>query len=211
MRDIEEFIAESIKQRENCYSCKESSLNTGKKTEYGATIIFKIGKGLQDGWFATLSPKTGGSPQGDFTIQLMPLAHLTHFSQIARYPELAKNYGVAFSKLTNAMTRIMAMENKEFKPTVESRELGTAIATYGKCTNWAEKKEHLHIKIFPFRGNIGQPYTVDSSFGRKKIFNDVHTGESFVKMAPVKKVLIPKERFETLSKQLVQILAEDKE
>ena len=49
------------------------------------------------------------------------------------------------------------------------REEGISVATYGKCTNWKEKKEHLHLKIFPFKRNIGQPYTVDSTFEKKEI------------------------------------------
>lgn len=210
MPSIDKLILENIKPEEGCYLCRESSIKIGEKTGYGAVIIFRIGKGPKDGWFATISPKTGGSPEKDFTIQLMPFAHLTHFCQIAHYPELAKNYGIAFSKLCNAMARIMATENKGFKPAVDSRDLGTAIATYGKCTNWIEKKEHLHIKIFPFRGNIGQPYTVDSSFGRKEVFHDSETGESFVKMRPVQKEEIQKERFEWLSRQLVKFLKEGK-
>jgi hypothetical protein len=176
----------------------------GEKTGYGSAVIFKIGKG-QGSLFATLSPKTGGNPKEDFTIQLMPSAHLTHFSQIARYPELAKNYGIAFAKISNAMARIMAAGNPEFRATAHSRALATSIATYAKCTNWEEKKEHLHVKVFPFRGNIGQPYTVDSSFGRKEVFRD--SGGRFVKLNPVKKVLIPRERFERLAGQLAQILA----
>ncbi|MDP6670409.1 MAG: hypothetical protein QGI60_01185, partial [archaeon] len=190
-----------------CNLCKEAALSVGEKTEYDAVIIFKVGDS-SNGWFATLSPKTGGNQEEDFSIQLMPTEHLTHFAQTAKTPELAKNYGIAFSKLSAAMAEIMATENKEFKPTVESREKATSVATYGKCTNWSEKKEHLHIKIFPFRGNIGQPYPVDSSFGRKETFKDPK-GE-FVKMTPVKKVLLSKERFEYLSKRLIQILVGEK-
>jgi len=201
---IEELVKESTAQKEECDWCKEASIKVGEKTEYGATIVFRIGNGLENGWFATLSPKTGGLKE-DFTIQLMPFAHLTHFAQFSNYPELAKNYGIAFAKLSNAVSAIMAEENSEFKATAESRELSTSVATYGKATNWKEKKEHLHIKIFPFRGNIGQPYTVDSSFGRKEVFKDSE-GESFVKMAPVEKVLLSEKRFEALAKRLIEIL-----
>ncbi len=208
MAGIEELIAEDTGQREDCNLCREAALSVGEKTEYGAVVIFRVGDS-SNAWFATLSPKTGGNSKEDFSIQLMPFEHLTHFAQMAKSPELAKNYGVAFSKLSAAMAEIMAGENKEFKPTAESREKATSVATYGKCTNWAEKKEHLHIKIFPFRGNIGQPYTVDSSFERKEVFKD-SDGE-FVKMVPVEKVLLPEERFEVLSKRLIQILAGGKE
>ena len=66
------------------------------------------------------------------------------------------------------MTSIL-MQDENLKAESEKRESSVSLGTYGKCTNWKEKKEHLHIKIFPFRNNIGQPYTVDSSFEKKEI------------------------------------------
>jgi len=63
------------------------------------------------------------------------------------------------------------------------------------------------VKIFPFKGDIGQPYTVDSSFSRKEIHKD-ENNEEFVKMKPVYKKLIPKERFDELSKKFIQLLSE---
>ncbi|MBN1941317.1 MAG: hypothetical protein JW772_03990, partial [Candidatus Diapherotrites archaeon] len=201
---------ESTCHKKDCALCRESSIKVGGLTGYGAKVIFRIGRDLNDGWFATLSPKTGGDPEKDFTIQLMPFAHLTHFCQLFHYPGIAKNYGVAFSMLSNAMARVMALESKDFDVTVVSRDSAVSIAVYGKSTNWIEKKEHLHIKLFPFRENIGQPYTVDSSFGKKQVFKDSGTGEAFVRMLPVKKVFIEKNRFEGLSAKLVEFLAGDK-
>jgi len=199
------LLRENISLQDDCIWCKETPLDVGQKTDYGAFIIYKVGDSLEDGWFATLSPKTGGLEK-DFTIQLMPFAHLTHFSQMANRPELAKNYGIAFSKINMAMTKILADEEPEFKAFSETREKSVSIATYGKTTTWKEKKEHLHVKIFPFRGNIGQPYTVDSTFGRKEIFQDSKTREEFIKMNPVKKVMIGKERFISLSNRLIELL-----
>ena len=202
---IEELVEESTEQRKGCNLCKEASLGIGKKTGYGAIVVYRVGTKPENGWFATLSPKTGGLEK-DFSLQLMPFAHLTHFAQIHKSQELAKNYGISFAKLSNAMARIMAEESREFRPTAESKQSAVSIATYGKCTNWKEKKEHLHIKIFPFRGGIGQPYTVDSSFGKKEEFMD-ETGKRFVKMEPVKKIGIPEKRLEALSSKLIRILA----
>ena len=187
-----------------CDFCKESTMGIGTRTDYGSIIIYKIGASDKDGWFATLSPKTGGDPEKDFTIQLMSSAHLTQFSEIAGSDELAKNYGIAFSNITFAMTKLMESENPDFKPISESKESAVSLATYGKSTNWKEKTEHLHIKIFPFRGAVGQPYTVDSSFGKKEIFTQ-DSGE-YVKMIPVKKVNINYERVEKLSKDLIDYL-----
>jgi hypothetical protein len=194
---------EDVSPKDNCNLCKESGYGVGQKTGYGA-IIYKIGNS-KNGWFATLSPKTGGDPKLDFTIQLMPFPHLTHFSQIESCPELAKNYGILFSKICRAMTVIL-MQDGNLKANSEERKESASIATYGKSTTWKEKKEHLHIKIFPFRGNIGQPYTVDSSFGRKEVFKDPDTKQEFVKMIPVKKVNIGAERFSRLADNLISLL-----
>ena len=203
MNKIDEFIKENVSLRKECNLCNESELNLGSLTKYGACIICKVGDSFQNQWFATLSPKTGGNVEKDFTIMLMPNLHITHFSQISNNIELSKNYGVAFAKINNAMLKILG--EKEFNPTELIKENAISIGTYGKSTNWKDKKEHLHIKIFPFRGNIGQPYTVDSSFSRKEIHKD-ENNEEFVKMKPVYKKLIPKERFDELSKKFIQLL-----
>jgi hypothetical protein len=97
------------------------------------------------------------------------------------------------------------IQDQELKAISEDRGMAISIGTYGKCTTWKEKKEHLHIKIYPFRGNIGQPSTVDSSFGRKEVIKD-STGGEFVKMTPVQKVKIGKERFDKLVLLLIDIL-----
>jgi hypothetical protein len=203
--EFTKLLTEDISLREECNLCRETLLGIGQKTNYGSVIIFKIGDSFKNGWFATLSPKTGSDPEKDFTIQLMPFAHLTHFCQIESYPELAKNYGIAFAKISKAMTQIMA-EDPNFNSTSDLKNKAVSVATYGKSTNWREKKEHLHIKIFPFRGDIGQPYTVDSSFGRKDIHVDSETNEEFIKMKPVKKVMIDEVRFEQLSKKIIDLL-----
>jgi len=203
--NIKDLLKEDVSSNNDCNWCKESSLEVGEKSSYGAVVIYRIGDSIENGWFATLSPKTGGDPKKDCTIQLMTFAHLTHFAQLDNYPELAKNYGVAFSKLCSAITQIMADDLSEFNAIEDSKDEATSIATYGKSTNWKEKKEHLHIKIFPFKRNIGQPYTVDSSFGRKEVFKD-ENGNEFIKMAPVRKVMIDEKRFDELSKELIGLL-----
>lgn len=200
--EIKKLLNEDTSPKSGCNLCKEAAYKIGEKAGYGA-IIYKIGN-LQNGWFAALSPKTGGNPEFDFTMQLMPFLHLTHFSQTGSCPGLAENFGIAFSKLCMAMAIIM-MRDQDLKSASEKREASVPIATYGKTTTWKEKKEHLHIKIFPFRGSIGQPYTVDSSFGRKEIFGD-KGGREFVKMEPIMKVIIKKERFEKLEKDLIFLL-----
>ena len=200
--NFNDLIDESTTHDPACNLCSESSLPIGSKTNYGAVIIFRNGDN-NSGWFATLSPKTGVDHK-DFTIQLMTNKHLTHFCQVDSIAGCAENYGIAFAKLSRALTEVLASENKDFKVIADTRETSESVATYGKCTNWKDKKEHLHIKIFPFRGAIGQPYTVDSTFEKKKVYKDSE-GE-FVKMTPVKKQMITKERFNYLSQKLITLL-----
>ena len=201
-KEIKKLLEEDASPKKGCNLCKESSLEVGRNTGYGA-IVYRNGD-KKNGWFATLSPKTGSSPEHDFTVQLMPFLHLTHFSQILSYNGMPENYGIAFSKVCRAMSAIM-MNGLPLKATAKDRMLSAPIAAYGKCTTWEEKKEHLHLKIFPFRGNIGQPYTVDSSYGKKEVFRDENGGE-FIKMEPVKKVVISQKRFDYLAKELIKLL-----
>lgn len=177
---------------ENCNFCNESRLNVGEKTEYGSVIIYKIGN-EKNGWFATLSPKTGGDIEKDFCIQLMPNAHLKYFSDIENDKELVLNYGIAFAKLNKATGEIIKKENKEINK--------IPIGFYGKCKH---EDEHIHFKIFPYRGNIGQPFTVDSSFEKKEVYKE--NNEEFVKMKPIKKKYIDSKRFEELTKELINLL-----
>src|SRR3989344_1923550 len=201
--EIKNLLNENTSFVKECNLCKDSILKIGSKDSYGAVVIYKIGDSQENSWFATLSPKTGSNPEKDFTIQLMPFGHFTHFFQIEKHPELAKNYGLSFSKLTSAMAKIMA-EEQENNPEVLSSSI--SIATYGKWTNWKPKKEHLHIKLFPFRGKVGQPCAVDYSFAKKEIFIDERTGEEFVKMNPVRKVHLSEKRFKELSDKLIHLL-----
>jgi hypothetical protein len=200
-KETEKLLKEDVSINGDCELCKEVDYDVGQKTDYGV-VIYKNGN-KKNGWFATLSPKTGGNPKLDFTIQLMPFAHLTHFSQISNYDGMAVNYGICFSKVCQVMTIIM-MEDENLKATSEKRNDAASIATYGKSTTWKEKKEHLHIKVFPFRDNVGQPYTVDSTFGKKEIFKE--KDEEFVKMQPVKKIMIDNQRFQNLTEKLISLL-----
>ena len=201
---INEFIKEDSSLRKECNFCNESKLDLGSLTKYGARVIYKFGDSVQNQWFVTISPKTGGDIEKDFTILLAPVQHITHFSQISNYPELSKNYGIAFAKINNVILKIMA-DKKEFNSIELTKENAISVGTYGKSTNWKDKKEHLHIKIFPFKGVIGQPYTVDSSFSKKEIYEDENI-EKFIKMKPVYKKLIPNKRFDELLENFIQLL-----
>ena len=184
---------------ENCIFCREALLDVGERSEYGAVVIFKIGNSKGNGWFATLSPKTGENSNKDFSVQLIPFKHLRNFSEINDNIELSKNYGLAFGKISNVISKILEED-------VENNLWGSknAIGTYGKCKH---VDEHIHIKLFPYRGVIGQPFTLDSTYEEKERFVDSNTNEEYVKMKPVKKVFIPKERFEYLTKRLIELLS----
>ncbi len=181
----------------SCNYCCEALLNIGSQTNYGSIVIYKRGN-KQNGWFATLSPKTGGNPEKDFTVQLMPIPHIQHISEISDDSELAKNYGLAFSKIASAMNKIMKEEGRD----EENEERVVRIGTYGKSKH---PTEHFHIKLFPWTGAIGQPYTVDSSFGSKEIFKDEQSKE-YTKMEPVKKKMIEEKRLNSLSNKLITLL-----
>ncbi len=198
------LLHEDVSAREGCAFCTEALLPLGAHTRYGAIVIYRVGD-ASSGWFATLSPKTGGDADRDFTIQLMPVAHLTHFAQVAGTRALSASYGIAFARLSRAMTQVMAAAGGgPITGVSDTRDEGLAVAAYGKCTTWKEKKEHLHIKLFPFRGAFGQPFTVDSSFLRKEVFTDPASGEEFVKMKPVRKNAIASERLVPLAEQLME-------
>ena len=192
------LLKEDSRYRKECNLCRESKMKVGK-TGYGY-IICKVGD-KKNGWFATLSPKTGGDPEHDFTIQIMPSCHLTHFSQIGENQRSPSNFGIMFSKISRAMSEYM-IENEDLRSDTLEKELSVPLATYAKCTTWSPKKEHLHIKIFQFRGSIGQPYTVDSSFEKKEVLSD-DLGK-FIKMNPVSKKQIPPKRLDNLAKCLIK-------
>jgi len=207
--EIKKLHQENGAQNPSCNLCNEASLfmkkdnSIGTMTPYGAVIVAKVGA-KENGWFATLSPKTGGDPLADFTIQLMPFIHITQFSQLVEYPQLAENYGILFSRLSRAMVQIMAEEQENFESASLTRETSVSLATYGKSTTWKEKKEHLHLKLFPFRGKQGQPATVDSSFERKKVYHDSE-GE-FVKMDPIRKAMLSPERKKDLAERIIALI-----
>ncbi len=202
MSEIQKLQTESTSLQEDCEFCQEVHLNIGGKGEYGAVIVGKIGS-IENGWYATLSPKTGGKPEEDFSIQLMTNQHFTHFSQLAENENAATNYGILFARVSKAMVTLMA-ENPALKAVAETRDTGMSVATWAKCTTWKEKKEHLHIKIFQFRHDLSQPCTVDSTFGRKEIEQD-EKGE-FIRMDPIRKQQIPEERFEYITKRFIELL-----
>ncbi|MBS3072631.1 hypothetical protein J4477_02255 [Candidatus Pacearchaeota archaeon] len=181
----------------DCPLCQESKLNIGDKTNYGARVIYKIWD-YKTGWFATLSPKTGGDCNRDFTIQLMPLQHLIHMSEISENIDLAKNYGIAFSQISRAIKKIMEIEGRHN----ENEEGVIRIGTYGKSKHL---DEHFHVKLFPWSGNIGQPYTVDTTFEKSKIYLD-ENGKEFVKLNPVRKVRIDESRLDDLSNKFISLL-----
>lgn len=219
---MDSLFDDDFSASDECAFCSEAGFAVGKKAAYGSVVVYRVGTSFENSWFATISPKTGGDPARDFTLQLMPCAHLTHFAQMSRSSDLEKNFGVAFARLSAALTLVMggdffadgsslnaSLVSSHLSSNVPSisllRENAVSIGVYGKSTNWKEKKEHLHIKLFPFRGVIGQPYTVDSTFEKKEVFTS-QNGERFVKMEPVVKRAVPALRFEELSRRLIGVL-----
>jgi len=188
---------------ETCNLCGEVKYKVGEVTDYGAIVVHKYGS-LKDGWFVTISPKSGSNPLRDFTLQLMPFAHLTHFSELGKFPELANNYGLVFGKINKAIATILLEDQDK---SGEDDPFVLSVGSYGKCTTYPPKCEHLHLKLFPFKGAIGQPYTVDSSFGKKETFTD-ENGEKYVKMIPVVKKPILSDRLNFLASRIISLTNE---
>lgn len=180
---------------EDCMLCRESKLEVGQKTPYGAVIVHKMGYS-KNGWFATLSPKTGGNVEKDFTIQIMPIPHIRHISELGDDEGLAKNYGLVFAKISKAIHDIMKEEGRHS----ENEEGVVRIGMYGKSKH---PEEHLHIKLFPWEHS----YVADSTYENKEIQVD-EEGNKFVKMPPVKKAAIDEKRFKYLSERLINIFNE---
>lgn len=166
---------------EDCSLCKEAELEVGGKTEYGAVIVHKLG-GPEDGWFATLSPQTLGNPEKDFSIQLMPMPHVKHMSQINDSEDLAKNYGVAFAKISKAIHDVMKEEGRHN----ENEENMIRIGTYGKSKH---PEEHFHVKLFPWEHS----YVVDTTYDNTKT-------------PAMNKTAIDENRFKYLAEKLIGAL-----
>jgi hypothetical protein len=88
----------------------------------------------------------------------------------------------------------------------ENEEEVIRIGTYGKSKH---SSEHFHIKLFPWAGKIGQPYTVDTTFEKSKIYLD-EFGKEFVKLEPIKKVKIDEIRLNDLSNKFISLLKWEK-
>src|SRR3989344_1042705 len=176
---------------DTCEFCNEKSIDIGSESSYGSIVICKVGD-AQNGWFASLSPKTAGNIHEDFSIQLIPNKHLKYFSEINNFEESAKNYGILFGKINHAVFEMLKEQGFSDK---------SPVCIYGKCKH---SDEHIHIKIFPYRNETGQPFVVDSSFEKKKIYFD-EEGE-FVKMSPVKKKKIDEHRLHELAEKFIEVL-----
>ena len=178
--------------KDECIHCEEAKLNVGDRSVYGAIVIYKKGN-KKNRWYATLSPKTIDDVEKDFSVQLMPLSHIKHISDLSSDEDLAKNYGLAFSKLNKAITELM----KEERRCLENEEEIIRIGVYGKSKH---PEEHFHIKLFPWKHS----YVVDSTYEKSQVHVD-KTGEKYIRLPPVRKRKLEEDRHQNLAIRLIEI------
>ena len=129
----------------------------------------------------------------------MPTKHIQHLADMSTNTESAKNYGLAFAYLNTAIKKLMD-EEERWK---ENDENISRVGVYAKSKH---PTEHLHIKLYPWMGTIGQPYTVDSSYEKKEVHHDKKTSTDYVTMLPVHKTRLTKERHSHLTKRFIKEL-----
>ncbi len=183
---------------DDCILCSEGKKEIGSIGNKAA-IIYKSGRNPAIDWFITLQRSNISDPKRGFTLMLMPIGHLTAFSQIHGSRELAQNYGLTFAKAHYGM-QVIRLE--EWKPKYGSFTFSAV--NYGKCASNINTQEHLHVKAYTLDGNANQPSPSDTEWIKKENLNDSH-GERYVKALPVLKEGLDEERYHHLASRLIEI------
>lgn len=178
-----------------CGECRNKIGTVGKK----AAVIYKTGNEPAIDWIITLQRSNISHPERGFTLMLMPLGHLTAFSQVYSSRELAQNFGLTFALAHYGM---QVVREERWKP--EFGDFMPAIVCYGKCASAINTQEHIHIKAYTLDGNANQPLPSDTELIKREIL----TGEKwdkYVKAMPVVKGKLDEERYLGLAKRLIEI------
>lgn len=189
--------SEEIKTLDDCKLCGEGKKPVGDVGKKG-TVIYKSGDNPSVDWFISLQRSNISDRERGFTLMIMPLGHLTAFSQTYSSRELANNYGLTFAKAHYGMQVIRLEEWEE-----ERGIFSPAAVSYGKCASEINTQEHFHIKAYTFDGDAKQAYPSDTDWIKREAIPD---GNSlYVKAKPVIKRELDEERFQHLSGRLVEI------
>jgi len=88
---------------------------------------------------------------------LIPVGHLTAFSQVHSSRDLAQNYGITFALANYGM---QVIRREEWKP--EYGDFSLSAVNYGKCASAINTQEHFHIKVYTLDGSVNQPSPSDT-------------------------------------------------
>ncbi len=187
---------DEIVSLDDCRLCAEGRKEAGNIGDKGA-VIYKSGSDAIIDWLITLQRSNISDPETGFTLMLMPLGHLTAFSQVHSNRELSQNYGIAFARAHYGM---QVVRQELWRP--EDGEFALTAVDYGKCASAINTQEHFHVKAYTFNGGVAQPYPSDAEWGRKEVLTD--NGE-YVRANPVVKGKLDNERYQRLASRLIEI------
>jgi len=183
---------------DNCVLC-----DTGRK-EVGSignmvSVVYKTGQDPAVDWLITLHRSNMSDLERGFTLMLMPVGHLTAFSQVNSSRQLAQNYGLTFARAHYGM-QVIRLE--EWRP--EYGDFEPMVVDYGKCASPINTQKHIHVKTYTLDGSANQPSLSDTEWVKRDIFTEFD-GSKYVKALPVVREDLGEERYEHLTKRLVDI------
>ena len=199
---------EKIVSLSDCRLCGEARNEVGiigKK----AAIVYKSGSDNAIDWLLTLQRSNVSDPERGFTLMIMPIGHLTAFSQVNSSRELAQNYGLAFARAHYGM-QVIRKEDEGWDRMFEDSEdthfikgVTLAAVDYGKCASAINTQEHIHIKAYTLDGSVNQPSPSDTEWIKRPTLTD---GEGlYVRASPVIKGELAEERYQGLAKRLIKV------
>ena len=198
---------------DDCRLCEEGRKNIGDIGKKAA-IVYKTGPDPTIDWLVTLQRSNISDPERGFTLLLMPVGHLTAFSQVHSSRKLAQNYGMAFATAHYGMQVIREEPHlKEAEKlsdllydewTSEFGGFTLAAVDYGKCASAINTQEHIHVKAYTLDGSVAQPSPSDTEWIKGDTFTDAN-GSKYVKALPVVKGELEETRYQGLARRLVEV------
>src|SRR3989344_6084213 len=82
---------------DDCSLCGEGRNEVGTIGKKAA-VVYKTGADPTIDWLITLQSSNISNPERGFTLLLMPVGHLTAFSQVNSSRQLAQNYCLTFAR-----------------------------------------------------------------------------------------------------------------
>lgn len=190
--------ASGIVSLEDCVLCQEGRAKVGDVGKRGS-LVYRGGQDPLIDWVTTLQKSNISDVERGFTLMIMPLGHLTAFSQVNSSRDLAHRFGEAFAKVNYA---IQVVRSEEWKP--EWGEFMPAVVSYGKCASEINTQAHFHIKTYTLDGSVSQPSPSDTEWIKREIFKEAD-GSTYVKAKPVIKGQLIDDRYAHLVRRLTEI------